>query len=66
MTTWDTSDFNPDDFATFRHIGPSHAEMAAMLEAIGVGSLYELIDQAVPGGSARVRRSPGRRSLSTR
>ncbi|GAB3449708.1 aminomethyl-transferring glycine dehydrogenase [Actinophytocola sediminis] len=31
-----------------RHIGPRPAELAAMLEVIGVGSLDELVDQAVP------------------
>ncbi|HHT13759.1 MAG TPA: aminomethyl-transferring glycine dehydrogenase [Propionibacterium sp.] len=50
MTTWENADFNPDDFANLRHIGPSKAEMQQMCEAIGVGSLDELIEQAVPGG----------------
>ncbi|MDO5681208.1 MAG: aminomethyl-transferring glycine dehydrogenase [Propionibacteriaceae bacterium] len=50
MTTWELTDFDPDDFANLRHIGPSKIEMASMLEAIGVGSLDELIEQAVPGG----------------
>ena len=27
MTTWENADFNPDDFANLRHIGPSKAEM---------------------------------------
>jgi len=31
-----------------RHIGPSEAEQAAMLEALGLGSLDALIDAAVP------------------
>src|SRR6516164_2594168 len=31
-----------------RHIGPSPSEVAQMLEAIGVASLDELIDQTVP------------------
>ena len=33
-----------------RHVGPDGAEVAAMLEVVGAGSLDELIDQAVPGG----------------
>lgn len=40
--------YNPYDFANRRHIGPSPAEMAAMLAVVGVGSLDELIDQTVP------------------
>jgi glycine dehydrogenase len=31
-----------------RHVGPRHAEMARMLEAIGVGSLEELAQRALP------------------
>jgi glycine dehydrogenase len=31
-----------------RHIGPRPAELARMLDVIGVGSLEELVDQAVP------------------
>jgi glycine dehydrogenase len=31
-----------------RHIGPRPAELARMLEVIGVGSLEELVEQAVP------------------
>ncbi|HEX2130399.1 MAG TPA: aminomethyl-transferring glycine dehydrogenase [Actinophytocola sp.] len=31
-----------------RHIGPRPAELARMLDVVGVGSLEELIDQAVP------------------
>src|SRR6476469_8139972 len=31
-----------------RHIGPREAELAAMLAAVGVGSLDELIDRTVP------------------
>ncbi|HEX8913942.1 MAG TPA: hypothetical protein VF796_16455, partial [Humisphaera sp.] len=36
-----------DDF-TRRHIGPSDADVAAMLELLGVRSLAELIDRTVP------------------
>jgi len=31
-----------------RHIGPSDADIAGMLDVVGVGSLTELIDRAVP------------------
>ena len=31
-----------------RHIGPDEAEIATMLDALGVGSLEELVDEAVP------------------
>ena len=47
-------DYNPYDFANRRHIGPSPAEMAEMLQAVGVQSLDELIDQTVP---ASIRQS---------
>ena len=40
--------YEPYDFANRRHIGPSPEEMAEMLEVIGVSSLDELIDKAVP------------------
>jgi glycine dehydrogenase len=36
------------DFANRRHIGPSPSEMAEMLQAVGVPSLDELINQTVP------------------
>ena len=36
-----------------RHIGPNNAETAAMLKAIGVNSLDELIDRTVPKGIRR-------------
>ena len=41
-------DYNPYDFANRRHIGPSPAEMDAMLHAVGVGSLDDLIGETVP------------------
>src|SRR4051812_30399193 len=31
-----------------RHIGPSDVEITTMLEAVGVGSIDELVDRAVP------------------
>lgn len=42
------TDYNPYDFANRRHIGPSPAEIAQMLEVVGVSSLDELIAQTVP------------------
>ncbi|MFE3837216.1 aminomethyl-transferring glycine dehydrogenase [Pseudogemmobacter sonorensis] len=42
------SDYDPYDFANRRHIGPSQAEMAGMLEVVGVPSLEALIDETVP------------------
>jgi len=42
-TTYDTY-----DFANRRHIGPSPAEMAEMLKAVGTPSLEALIDETVP------------------
>ena len=48
MTRWTPTDYNPDDFANRRHIGPSPAEMTEMLKAVGVSSLDQLIEQTVP------------------
>jgi len=42
------SEYHPYDFANRRHIGPSPAEMAEMLEAVGAESLDALIDETVP------------------
>ena len=42
------TDYLPYDFANRRHIGPSPAEMAGMLETLGVADLEALIDQTVP------------------
>ncbi|WBU60183.1 aminomethyl-transferring glycine dehydrogenase [Paracoccus albus] len=49
MTRWNPTDYNPDDFANRRHIGPSPSEMAEMLAAVGADSLESLIEQTVPG-----------------
>ena len=46
--TFTPTDYLPYDFANRRHIGPSPAEMADMLEVLGVDSLDALIDQTVP------------------
>ena len=46
--TFTPSDYNPYDFANRRHIGPSPAEMAEMLAAVGTPTLEALIDETVP------------------
>ncbi|AZQ68891.1 glycine dehydrogenase (aminomethyl-transferring) [Silicimonas algicola] len=46
--TFTPTDYLPYDFANRRHIGPSPAEMEAMLKTLGVASLDELIDQTIP------------------
>ncbi|MFN3276335.1 MAG: aminomethyl-transferring glycine dehydrogenase [Paracoccus sp. (in: a-proteobacteria)] len=48
MSRWTPTDYNPDDFANRRHIGPSPAEMELMLAAVGADSLEALIGQTVP------------------
>ncbi len=48
MAHWTPTEYNPDDFANRRHIGPSPAEMEAMLKAVGAESLEALIAQTVP------------------
>jgi glycine dehydrogenase len=40
--------YDPFDFANRRHIGPSPAEMTAMLAAVGTPTLDALIDETVP------------------
>ena len=40
---------NRDEFVR-RHIGPSDADIATMLEVIGIDSLDALVDKAVPDG----------------
>ena len=40
---------NPSDTFIHRHIGPSDAEIQAMLDALGIASLDELADQTIPG-----------------
>ena len=42
------TDYLPYDFANRRHIGPSPAEMAHMLETLGLSSLEALIDETLP------------------
>ena len=45
---YDATEYLPYDFANRRHIGPSPAEMADMLAAVGVSKLDQLIDETVP------------------
>ena len=40
---------HPADFP-HRHIGPGESEIAEMLEALGVSSLDELVEETVPDG----------------
>ena len=42
------TDYLPYDFANRRHIGPSPAEMAHMLETLGLPDLESLIDETLP------------------
>jgi glycine dehydrogenase len=42
------TDYDPYDFGNRRHIGPSPAEIAAMLKTVGYASLDALIDATVP------------------
>ena len=52
--TFTPTAYDPYDFANRRHIGPSPAEMAEMLQAVGAPSLEALIDETVP---ASIRQS---------
>ena len=58
MSAWNPTSYDPDDFANRRHIGPSPAEMGAMLSAIGVETLDELIDQTVVDSPETVNEDP--------
>ena len=57
------SEYHPYDFANRRHIGPSPAEMAEMLEVVGAANLDALIDETVPAGdpAGGAARPSGRR-----
>ncbi len=46
--TFTPTEYDPYDFANRRHIGPSPEEMAQMLQAVGVASLDQLIDETIP------------------
>ncbi len=46
--TFTPTDYLPYDFANRRHIGPSPAEMAEMLQVIGAKDLDALIDDTLP------------------
>jgi glycine dehydrogenase len=48
------TDYNPYDFGNRRHIGPSPAEIAAMLKVVGYESLDALIDATVPAPIRRL------------
>ena len=48
MTRWTPTEYDPDDFANRRHIGPSPAEMEEMLRAVGAPDLDALISETVP------------------
>ncbi|MGR3499793.1 MAG: aminomethyl-transferring glycine dehydrogenase [Limimaricola soesokkakensis] len=52
--TFTPTDYLPYDFANRRHIGPSPAEMAQMLELVGAESLEALIDDTLP---AKIRQA---------
>ncbi|MCC5975931.1 MAG: aminomethyl-transferring glycine dehydrogenase, partial [Rubellimicrobium sp.] len=53
--TFTPTDYNPYDFANRRHIGPSPAEMEAMLGVVGAESLEALIDETVPASIRQER-----------
>ncbi|MGB7316866.1 MAG: aminomethyl-transferring glycine dehydrogenase [Planktotalea sp.] len=46
--TFTPTDYLPYDFANRRHIGPSPAEMAQMLDVVGAKDLGALIDDTLP------------------
>ena len=52
----------PYDFANRRHIGPSPAEMDAMLKVVGAASLAALIDDTLP---AKIRQKRAARFWQT-
>ncbi|WP_132255128.1 aminomethyl-transferring glycine dehydrogenase [Methylobacterium segetis] len=58
--------YDPYDFANRRHIGPSQAEIAAMLAVVGAPDLHTLVDETVPAGIRQAERIDFGRSLSER
>ena len=52
--TFTPTRYDTYDFANRRHIGPSPAEMAEMLKAVGVANLDQLIDETVPDAIRQV------------
>jgi hypothetical protein len=48
-----------------RHVGPRAHEIQEMLETLGLGSLEELVDEAVPA-SIRFRKRAGHRARALR
>lgn len=54
--TYTPTTYDPYDFANRRHIGPSPAEMAEMLKAVGSPTLDALIDETIP---AAIRQPKG-------
>ena len=58
--------YDPYDFANRRHIGPSPAEIAEMLEVLGVPTLHALIDETVPTAIRQATRIDFGPSLSER
>jgi glycine dehydrogenase len=49
-TTVEASLLAPTDDFVHRHLGPSDADVAVMLAALGVASIEQLIDQTIPAG----------------
>ena len=45
--SFELTSYTPYDFTNLRHIGPSSAEMTAMLQQLNVTSLGELMDQTI-------------------
>ncbi len=58
--------YDPYDFANRRHIGPSAAEIADMLAAVGAPTLHALIDETVPAAIRQTSRIDFGKSLSER
>jgi glycine dehydrogenase len=53
--TYTPTTYDPYDFANRRHIGPSPAEMAEMLKAVGTPTLEVLIDETIPASIRQPR-----------
>ncbi|WP_430910922.1 aminomethyl-transferring glycine dehydrogenase [Methylobacterium sp. sgz302541] len=58
--------YDPYDFANRRHIGPTKAEIDAMVAAVGAESLHALIDETLPPGIRQTERIDFGASLSER
>ena len=50
-----SDEFGPSDYFVRRHIGPTAADVAAMLAAVGADSLDDLMAESLTSGDSNAR-----------